>query len=236
MPTSVTNLILSVIAGIMWSGNYATSQTEVSRYCNVSTQKRARASLYVNFLGVALLISCACLCGIALFAHYSHCDPLAAKLIDKTDQLMPHFVMTELHQWPGVAGLFVSCVFSASLSTMSSGFNALATVTYDDFLTQVPLFRGMKESHIQLLSKGIAFGYGIIAILLAFVVSQIDSILQAAISIAGAVVGPMFGLFLLGVLCPFANSKVSQLLPVCFVSFVMISLFLYLSNSFISQF
>lgn len=29
---------------------------------------------------------------------------------------------------------------------------------------------------------------------------------QAAISIAGALVGPMFGLFLLGVLCPFANA------------------------------
>lgn len=193
----------------MWSGNYATSQTEVSRYCNVSSERRARASLYINFVGVASLISCACLCGIALFAHYAHCDPLKSKLIDKTDQLMPHFVMTELNKYPGVAGLFVSCVFSASLSTMSSGFNALATVTYDDFLTQISYFRSLKESNIQAISKAIAFGYGVIAILFAFVVSQIDSILQAAISIAGAVVGPMFGLFLLGVLCPFANTVVS---------------------------
>ena len=122
---------------------------------------------------------------------------------------MPHFVMTELNKYPGVAGLFVSCVFSASLSTMSSGFNALATVTYDDFLTQISYFRSLKESNIQAISKAIAFGYGVIAILFAFVVSQIDSILQAAISIAGAVVGPMFGLFLLGVLCPFANTVVS---------------------------
>lgn len=34
---------------------------------------------------------------------------------------------------PGLPGLFVVCVFSGALSTLSSGYNALATVTWDDF-------------------------------------------------------------------------------------------------------
>ena len=215
--------------GTMWSGNYATSQTEVQRYCNVTTQRKAKLyviffldqkfinffiiiiqyrSLYVNFLGVAFLISCACLCGVALFGVYYDCDPLKTGAITKTDQLMPHFVMNHLRHLPGMAGLFVSCVFSASLSTMSSGFNALATVTYDDFISRTSV-RKLPEKQIQQISKLIAFGYGMAAIAMAFVVSQINSILEAAISIAGALVGPMFGLFLCGILVPFANSFVS---------------------------
>lgn len=52
---------------------------------------------------------------------------------------MPYFVMDTLNQFPGAAGLFVCCVFSAALSTLSSGFNALAAVTWDDILSKTPL-------------------------------------------------------------------------------------------------
>lgn len=204
--TTIWNTVIGM--GIMWSGNYATSQTEVQRYCNVKTERRAKFALYVNFLGVSVLISCACLCGIALYGYYADCDPFKLGHIQKTDQLMPYFVINELKHLPGLAGLFVSCVFSASLSTMSSGFNALATVTYDDFLSKTNLLRNMSEKRQQMVSKLIAFSYGAAAIGMAFVVSQINSILEAAISIAGALVGPMFGLFLLGILAPFANSFV----------------------------
>lgn len=161
---------------------------------------------------MASLISCACLCGIGLYGYYAQCDPLKLGAITKTDQIMPYFVMRELAQFPGVAGLFVSCVFSASLSTMSSGFNALATVTYGDFLSKSSWLMGLSEKRVQLISKIIAMTYGLAAIGMAFVVSQIDSILEAAISIAGALIGPMFGLFLLGILAPVANSTVSWLL------------------------
>lgn len=47
--------------------------------------------------------------------------------------------METLHQFPGAPGLFVCCVFSAALSTLSSGFNALAAVTWDDVLSKTPL-------------------------------------------------------------------------------------------------
>lgn len=49
--------------------------------------------------------------------------------------------METLHQFPGAAGLFVCCVFSAALSTLSSGFNALAAVTWDDILSKTSLSR-----------------------------------------------------------------------------------------------
>ena len=122
-----------------------------------------------------------CLCGVSLYGYYANCDPLKAGEITKTDQLMPYFVMRELQHLPGMAGLFVSCVFSASLSTMSSGFNALATVTYDDFLSRTQFMKSLPERRVHMVSKLVAFCYGILAILMAFVVSQINSILEVSL-------------------------------------------------------
>lgn len=44
-------------------------------------------ALYVNLIGVILMISLACLCGIGLFAYYADCDPLKAGKIVKSDQV-----------------------------------------------------------------------------------------------------------------------------------------------------
>lgn len=129
-------------------------------------------------IGMVLLISSACLCGVGIFAYYSECDPLALGLIHKTDQLMPYFVMDQLSVWPGMPGLFVACVFSASLSTMSSGFNALSAVTFDDFLCRFETIRNLSETNARRISKCLALGYGLTAIAMAFVVSRIDSVLQ----------------------------------------------------------
>lgn len=38
-------------------------------------------------IGMILLISCACLCGIALYSVYGDCDPLKLNLIKKSDQV-----------------------------------------------------------------------------------------------------------------------------------------------------
>ncbi|KAI1301878.1 Sodium-coupled monocarboxylate transporter 1 [Halotydeus destructor] len=193
--------------GIMWCGNYCTSQTEVQRYCNVRSQKQAKLALYVNMVGMIMLLSLACLCGIALHGVYHDCDPLKLKLIDAPDQLMPFFVMDKLSIYPGVPGLFVSCVFSAALSTMSSGFNALATVTWDDFLKHTAFAKRMKDNQVKTACKLIAASYGLLSIAMAFFVGRVGSVLQAAISLAGALFGPLFGLYILGILVPFANGK-----------------------------
>jgi len=60
------------------------------------------------------------LTGISIFAVYAHCDPVEAKEIEKSDQIVPYFVVHELGQVPGMAGLFTACIFSAVLRLESS--------------------------------------------------------------------------------------------------------------------
>lgn len=45
-------------------------------------------ALYINMVGMVMLLSLACLCGIALFAVYSRCDPLKLGLIKESDQVI----------------------------------------------------------------------------------------------------------------------------------------------------
>lgn len=90
---------------------------------------------------------------------------------------MPYFVMDTMANFPGVPGLFVTCVFSASLSTLSSGYNALSAVTWDDFLKHTRLGH-LSEQSQKTLNKLTGIFYGILSILMAFIVGQIGSVLK----------------------------------------------------------
>lgn len=56
-----------------------------------------------------------CFTGLLIFATYYDCDPVSTKQISKSDQLLPYYVMKIAHEIPGLAGMFISGVFSAAL-------------------------------------------------------------------------------------------------------------------------
>lgn len=47
---------------------------------------------------------------------------------------MPYYVVDAMRFAPGLPGLFVAGIFSASLSTISASCNALAAVTLMDYV------------------------------------------------------------------------------------------------------
>lgn len=128
-------------------------------------------------------------------------------MIKRADQLMPYYVMDSMAHIPGIAGLFTAGVFSGALSTLSSGFNSLAAVTWDDFL-KGRLSKMAPRSSAN-LTKAIAATYGIISVSMAFLVGKLGTVFQASLAISGALRGPLFGLFCLGIFMPFTNKHVS---------------------------
>lgn len=46
---------------------------------------------------------------------------------------MPYFVVDSMGHIPGLSGVFVAGIFSASLSTISAGLNSMAAVTMEDY-------------------------------------------------------------------------------------------------------
>ncbi|KAG8439458.1 hypothetical protein GDO86_005608 [Hymenochirus boettgeri] len=187
-----------------WAGIYGVNQSQVQRYIACKTRFQAKMSLYVNLLGLWAILSCAVLSGLAMFSIYKDCDPWTAKFVSAPDQLMPYLALDILRDYPGLPGLFVSCAYSGTLSTVSSSINALAAVTVEDLVK--PYCKSLSETKMSWISKGASFLYGAICIAMAALASLMGGLLQAALSIFGIVGGPLLGLFSLGILFPFCNS------------------------------
>ena len=58
-------------------------------------------------------------------------------------QLLPYFVLKTMEDLPGLPGLFIASIFSASISTLSSGINSLGAVTLEDVFK--PLYHSIKK-------------------------------------------------------------------------------------------
>ncbi|ESO89082.1 hypothetical protein LOTGIDRAFT_210041 [Lottia gigantea] len=197
---------VSIGGGLFWMCLYSLNQAQIQRVMSLPTVTKAQISLIVNMIGLILICSVCFLIGIVMFAVYADCHPVAFKLIAKGDQLLPLFVMDILGKLPGIPGIFVSCVFSGSLSTLSSSLNALSAVTLEDFVKPF-CFKKKKLSDLKitLLSKILVIIYGLAGLAFAFAVSRLGAILQATYSIYSILNGPLAGIFILGLFFPWAN-------------------------------
>ena len=55
------------------------------------------------------------LLGLAIYAVYADCDPLATGEIEKADQLVPFYVTDRLSGLYGLPGLFVASLYAGGL-------------------------------------------------------------------------------------------------------------------------
>ncbi|XP_055637499.1 putative sodium-dependent multivitamin transporter isoform X2 [Toxorhynchites rutilus septentrionalis] len=189
---------------------YAVNQTQVQRLQTVKDLKSAQRALWLNWPILSLLSLSTSFSGLALYYYYSTCDPLRQGRIKVRDQMMPLFVVDAMGAMPGLPGLFVSGIFSASLSSVSAALNSLAAVTLEDYLK--PLYaiikkRPLPDMQSSYPTKIMAFIYGIICLAVAFLAQFMGGVLQASLTIFGVVGGPLFALFSLGMFTERANQR-----------------------------
>uniref|UniRef100_A0A6I8PF15 Solute carrier family 5 member 6 n=1 Tax=Ornithorhynchus anatinus TaxID=9258 RepID=A0A6I8PF15_ORNAN len=182
---------------------YGVNQAQVQRYLSSRTERAAVLSCYAVFPFQQVALCLGCLIGLVMFTYYQEYPQPPHQAQASSDQMVLYFVMDILGGLPGLPGLFVACLFSGSLSTISSAFNSLATVTMEDLIR--PYFPRFSEAQATKLSKLLAFGYGLLCLGMAYISSKMGPVLQAAISIFGMVGGPLLGLFCLGMFFPCAN-------------------------------
>ncbi|CAF0982331.1 unnamed protein product [Brachionus calyciflorus] len=187
---------------------YGSNQATIQRYLTMKTVKDAQKALYINLVGTFLILTITCITGLIAFAVYFKCDILSSKQVSKGEQILPYLVMDLLGKLPGVPGLFVACVYSAALSTVSSGLNSLAAVCLKDFIQ--PFWyknRSLSETKATNISKILAALFGLLTIGVAFLCEYVGAtVLQISLSIFGLLGGPLLGVISLGMFCKFANS------------------------------
>ncbi|XP_050394459.1 sodium-coupled monocarboxylate transporter 2 [Patella vulgata] len=203
---AVRHSVWSLVVGgfFTWVAVYGTNQAQVQRACTCPTLRKAQIAMWINFPGLCVILYLSCLIGIVMYAFYSTCDPLTIKLVSQADQLLPLFVMDVLGDLSGLPGIFVACLFSGALSTISSGLNSLAAVFLEDVI-KAYIVKDLRQERATLISKVLAFVFGLICLGLTYVASLLGGVLQAALSLFGMIGGPLLGLFTLGMLFPWAN-------------------------------
>lgn len=139
-----------------------------------------------------------------IVSKYRYCDPIKTKRAMTADQLFPLFVMDTMGHIPGIPGIFVAGIFSASLSTVSSTINSVTAVVLED-LIKLLFFPKMSERNQVRVLKVMAAMFGIVCIVAATGAGAFGNIVQATMFAFGLLGAPMFGVFMFGLFIPFAN-------------------------------
>ncbi|KAF5303094.1 hypothetical protein FQR65_LT08426 [Abscondita terminalis] len=199
---------LIIGGGITFLSLYAVNQTQVQRYLTLRDLKKAQTALWLNWPILTILSLTTSFSGLAIYSKYYKCDPVSNGTIRSLDQIMPYYVVDSMGHIPGISGLFVSGIFSATLSTVSSAMNCLAAVTIEDYVKPLYLHckgKSLSDNRSPLYTKLIAFLNGCVCIILAFVAQYLGDVLQASLTIFGVVGGPLLGLFTLGMFSRIPN-------------------------------
>lgn len=178
----------------------------IQRYMALKDVKTARRGQMIYVVGVSLMIFLCVYNGLLLYATYHDCDPLTTKLAKAKDQLMPLLVMEILRDIPGMPGLFIAGVFSAALSSLSTGLNAMSAVVLEDFCK--PFMKTeMSTRTTNLIMRGTVLVLGIVSVALVYIVQHLGSVLQLSMSVPTACFGPMLGVYVIGFTMPWIGRR-----------------------------
>ena len=179
---------------------YGTDHLFTQRLLCCKDQDQAKKALLWSIAGEtipALML----LVGVGLYAFYT-LNPLApelASLVDaKGDRIFPVFIISEMPV--GVRGLLIAGILSAAISSLDSILAALAQISVTMFYK--PFVRpGSNDSHYLKLSRGLVIIWGIVLGFTAWQFSRNSGdLITLAFSMTTYTLGPMLGLFALGIL------------------------------------
>ena len=129
--SNLRNSWLVMMAALVGSlTTYTSDQTIVQRYLTTKDEQSAAKALWTSFfVGIPLMVLFFFL-GAALYVFYKS-SPAALTLGMDNDAIFPLFTVQRMPV--GLAGLIVAAMFSASMSSLDSGMNSIATAGVTDF-------------------------------------------------------------------------------------------------------
>ena len=177
--------------------NYGIDQNFIQRYMSARSEREAKSSAMFGgllYLPVGFLFF---LIGTSLYAYYQvNITELPAEIAvaGMEDRIFPFFIV---HKLPaGLTGTLIASIFAAGMSTVSTSLNSGATIILTDFFrSEKRNFSSRKSMTILYLSTITITASGV---LIAVMMIQVKSVLDAWWDMASIFSGGMLGLLLLG--------------------------------------
>lgn len=150
-----------------------------------------------------------CGIGIIIYIHYyEKCDPIMLHHIhDSDDKIIWYFVHDVAEHINGIYGIFISCLYSASLCAISSAMHTVSGIIYFDCIRPFKLF-AHNDVNANITMRLIVFLIGTYCAVSSFFIERFHSTFQILLKIAGMTTGAKIGVFTVGLFYPFINIQV----------------------------
>ncbi|CAG0918662.1 unnamed protein product [Notodromas monacha] len=201
----ITIMFVSLLSICTYGIVKAGGIVEVFEVCSKFDRLKVFKAILLNIPGIFVIVGIGNLMGFVLFANYATCDPILTGEIDQIDEILPFFMQDKMGQIAGMAGLFIASLFGGGLSTMSSGLNALASVAWEDGLKSTKWATSLSASNKVTLIRFLGFIFGLVAVGLAFMSSNLGSINQVNVTLTTTFAAPLMAMFLTSIFLPFVN-------------------------------
>lgn len=182
---------------------YTSDQVVVQRYLTTATESEARRSIWTNALMAIPATLIFFSVGTSLWVFFRH-HPAGLDPHGRNDDVFPWFIAQQLPS--GLSGLVIAGLFAATMATISSSMNSIATVVTTDFYgywkkdaTERQRLRFARASTMALGLAG-----SLIAVYMAFLNNV--SIFDQYLKVIGLFGGALAGIFVAGIFFPRINS------------------------------
>jgi len=181
-------------------------QTSVQRFMATRDATNARRAYAIQLTASAIVTIVLGLVGFALLGYFeARPDLLPAEmdLYKDADHIFPWYIA---HRLPvGIAGLVVSAMFAAAMSSIDSGVNSITAVVMTDFLDRFGKRPSTERRHI-MTAKLLAFTVGAIVVVgssfMGVIPGNITAVTNKTVNL---LTSPIFGLFFFALFVPFAR-------------------------------
>lgn len=183
---------------------YGTDQTVVQRYLTAKSDKDA---IKASFIGILLTVPVWALfmfIGTALFSYYKVSGAVLPPGTS-ADGVFPYFIMTELPV--GIAGLVLSALIAAAISTLDADLNCLSAVGVQDYYSKLRPDATEKQKMRISRIMVVVFGVSAAAIASMYVRAGSEGVLGFVFELYAIFSGGIAGLFLLGLFSKRANRQ-----------------------------
>ncbi len=209
MFTGGYNIIGGLVGGAFLAmASHGTDQMMVQRLLTCSDKRSSQKAVIMSGIIVFIQFAVFLFIGVLLYVLYDGVDfkslLINGRNLTKADEIFPMFIVSKLPV--GIGGLIVAGLLSASMSTLSSVFNSLASTTILDLMKGSSLFTSdaVKLRYSRLAT--LFWAFVIMAAGLLFE-SETNPAVDFALKIQSLIYGGLLGVFLIGIFKPSADSK-----------------------------
>ena len=177
--------------------SYTSDQTVIQRYLTTPDSKSAGRGILVNGIMSVFVSVAFYMIGTGLYTFYKTHPAELDITMGQSDAIFPFFMMSQMPA--GVAGALIAAIFAATMSTISSNINSVATAFTIDFWKRFRPSTG--DSRLVVIARWASVVSGMIGLLLALFMAtwEIQSFLDFFNEALGLLTSGLGGLFFIAV-------------------------------------